>query len=640
MLGSAKSELSEHRTQLESWRTEVPERARRFHRQAEALSQELDVYLKKWWHWLGNTERQQLANRLERLGNVVDPLRELVGEAERVTKGVERLEERAGHIEPSTSEWLLRCCRQWRVGLEDLGRHTDRPSELAREKMTLHGIRAELEAHETAVGLLHTAREVHRDLEGIDDDELVRRLPEFTGRLEAEGPTEAWLAQFRVFLEPFEKTVETRASPPQALQSVAGMLNELRAWARHLGTLHEVKLLEEKKGFYAVEWTRRDLSELDDLKEEAEELLHRYAESARDLREEKLRKMEEELEDFFAVCGHQPELEERFGRLKQSHRRLDRPQLHPKWLKELDQECSFFKAIVENYQTDLAEWLEKLASKLEHGVRELHEMPLSAEVRQKLRELEFETARLRKMKGVEEILRGLRHGKDFEQDLEALVREARRDVQELEQARQELVVKLGQLEAISPEALGPGDREDLAQVLEVLRDSIERPVTSPRESLALFHDLLEQCRVLFDQVRREEIETRERRESLRGRWQAFKSAHLRRYLPEIGERVEALIHGLPGEVRHLREATAQLQRAEELFTRLDHQTRRLAARDLEESVGRLKELSRRSTDEAAKSRAKELLAAVAQYGHRELPPPTLRMQIRGVLRGVRQGAPR
>lgn len=767
MFGGAKAELTEVRTQLVRWRETVPERAQRFHRQLGELLAELDVVVKRWMPWVGGTEREQLKLRARRLLGIAGGLTELTTAADELAADVQRLDRRSGEVQDELAEWLRERCRQWEIELENMGRHTDRYNELVQEKSVLERIRLDLEGHSQAIDVLREAGVVLRSLSGLEVAQLEARIPELKESLLTDGPTAEMLDEFRAFLKPLKEAADLVRQPPPALQSVSSTLNELRGWARQLGEAQKVTLLEEKKGFYALEWIRRDPAELDALKKEAEELLENYRERAFELRREKLQQLEQEMKGFFEVCGHDPELQMRLDRLREEHQRIDKPQLHPKWIERHDKERDFFKATAESYMTELSRRLGSLCEKLDEGLEALARKSLSAAVRKKLGELEFETKRLREMREVEAILGGLRQSRHFEQELEALGRQAEQESRELEEAKVDLARRnerlrsaarelslsaedlsgpikaldegslpleearqraedvvdrlaaeerrfatqcrniaadyetaisetgevlaragaevsleelpaiaesdppdaaaahlnarielydrlerdlekqidqsleecrshLEKLEAIPRETLSPGDRDDLDQVVETLRDASGTPSSGPKERLEKLLELLEQCDILFEQLQQEEIEAEQQLEDLKRRWHEFKSAHLRRYLPEIGDRVEALIHGIPEHPRSWRDVRHQLARAEELFGHLDHQARRLAARDLERDLAALRERTKNAPDGDARRDAEELVAEIEKLENRVLPSATLRMKVRGALRAARR----
>lgn len=768
MLGGAKAELTEVRAQLQRWRETVPERAQRFHRQLDELLAELDGILKRWMPWVGGTDREQLKLRARRLLGIAGGLAELTQAAGELAGHVQHLDRRSGEVEADLAEWLRERCRRWEIELENMGRHTDRYNELVQEKHVLERIRVDLDGYSQALDVLREAATVLRSLRGLEVAPLEARIPELKKSLLANGLTPEMLDEFRAFLKPLREEADLVRQPPPALQSVSNILTELRGWARQLGETQEVAALEEKKGFYAVDWTRRERVELEALEREARDLLETYRERAFELRRKQLQQLEQEMEGFFEVCGHDPELRRRLERLREEHQGVNRPQLQPKWILEHDKERDFFKATAESYLTELGRRLDSFREKLNKGLEALGRKSLSAAVMKKLGELEVESKRLGEMREVEEILGGLRRSRLFEQELEGLGRQAEQESRELEEekadltrrherlrsaarelavvaedlsgpidalgegslsleearqsaadladrltaeehrfasqcrafaadyeaaisetreileragakvvlsqelpamseadppdvaaghlnARIELYDRLEQdverqveralelcrshlekLEAIPRETLSSGDRDDLDQVAESLRDAAAASPSGARQRLEHLLELIEQCDIVFQQLRQEEIDAEHALEDLKRRWQEFKSAHLRRYLPEIGDRVEALIHGIPENPRSWRDVRHQLVRAEELFEQLDRQARRLAARDLERDLAALRERTKGAPGEETRRATEKLVAEIEKLENRVLPSATLRMKVRSALRTARR----
>jgi hypothetical protein len=205
-----------------------------------------------------------------------------------------------------------------------------------------------------------------------------------------------------------------------------------------------------------------------------------------------------------------------------------------------------------------------------------------------------------------------------------LLRLARTVKAELEARRTQAVAELDTLRA---DDLGPAERqraEQLRRALGVVPDSGGGTVLDAIESTAI---VLEQCGQFFDALQQEQRSARERLAELLARYREFSDEHLYRFCPELSDRVAALLYGVPEHPRHWHAVHRQLDRAAELFTRVQTQARRLAAAEVDRAAETLRLRIRSSTGSALHEDARRLLAELDACGPETLAPALLRQRV-------------
>jgi hypothetical protein len=438
MLGTkARPELQTLQDQLRGWQSSVPSRARRFHaartdldgqvHQAQAGLQRL---------WVSQDVVDRLRDRVDRLGEVAEPLAAVIRDAERLEEELHRLERRPQEAkDQDLGQWLAQKCRDWTFLLGSLGTDCDREADVSREQRRLRET-------ESAIRLLDQAfvrlEEAESTLALLDKDPraatLAADLPLLRRQLVDQGPSYEWLQTLQQIVQPLKEAAARIQDPPQELKNISALLTDLRGWSRQLGEWEDqVELLEQKRHFRAADW---DLTDLRDLEREAQALRDRLLARGQELRKQRLAVLEEQLNDLAQACGPQPDLEQRLAAVKL--RTFDRYQLFRDWMSQVDQVEDYFKSIASTQESALEQRLSQLTSTLLSQVREVQSWPLSDEVRREAEVFAFDVGRLAKASGVEQILRGLRDRGELEQRIERIAQQARGELEELSQQQQRL----------------------------------------------------------------------------------------------------------------------------------------------------------------------------------------------------------
>ncbi|HEX9985000.1 MAG TPA: hypothetical protein VGF69_17190 [Thermoanaerobaculia bacterium] len=198
-------------------------------------------------------------------------------------------------------------------------------------------------------------------------------------------------------------------------------------------------------------------------------------------------------------------------------------------------------------------------------------------------------------------------------------------------AKAELEVRrtraLAELDTLRADDLGPAERqraEQLRRDLTVMPEVRGGPVLDAIESTAM---LLEQCGHFFDALQQEQRSARERLGELLARFREFSDEHLYRFCPELSDRVAALLYGIPEHPMHWQAVHRQLDRAAELFGRVETQARRLAAADADRAAETLRLRIRSGADGPLHDDARRLLAELDACGPETLVPALLRQRL-------------
>jgi serine/threonine protein kinase len=133
--------------------------------------------------------------------------------------------------------------------------------------------------------------------------------------------------------------------------------------------------------------------------------------------------------------------------------------------------------------------------------------------------------------------------------------------------------------------------------------------------------LIEGCTPLLSHFHSDERTARELRAALQERLRGQSTQNLRRFCPELADRVSGLIYGIPEQPREWKAFQAQLAEAERLLARMEHQSTYLAAEELSRAARSLREKGgeRREVD--------GLLAELDRHPPEVLPPWPLRQKV-------------
>lgn len=149
----------------------------------------------------------------------------------------------------------------------------------------------------------------------------------------------------------------------------------------------------------------------------------------------------------------------------------------------------------------------------------------------------------------------------------------------------------GKLEARAAEAhsaiaslrldeLAAGDRQTAEQLLAQLLDGSDKDLPDVLDRLELVAGRVEASDRFFSGLRQEEHSARDQLAELRRQLRVFHDEQLPRFCPELTDRVASLVYGVPEQPRHWNAIRQQLDRAADLFGRVDSHARRLAAEEL------------------------------------------------------------
>jgi ABC-type transporter Mla MlaB component len=216
------------------------------------------------------------------------------------------------------------------------------------------------------------------------------------------------------------------------------------------------------------------------------------------------------------------------------------------------------------------------------------------------------------------------------------VLDARRQYQLLLQSvrslRGDLESRLAQAQveiaALRLDDLAPGDRQTAEQLLQELAAGDEASARrSSLERLERMAQQVEKSDLFFQRLRQEQSSARERLADLRRRLQEFHDDQLHLFCPELTERIVALVYGVPQRPRQWSAVHYQLDRAAELFGRVEIQARRLAAEELDGAAETLRQRRRETRDPAFRVAITRLLDELESRNDDELPPVTLRLRV-------------
>lgn len=171
------------------------------------------------------------------------------------------------------------------------------------------------------------------------------------------------------------------------------------------------------------------------------------------------------------------------------------------------------------------------------------------------------------------------------------------------------------------EDLGPDEREAAVTLLAQIEQDLAESETNLVGRLELRARLIEDCGPLLRHFHSYERTALERREALRARLQRQAAQDLRRFCPELADRVAGLIYGLPAKPRDWKAVQTQLVEAERLLARLESQSARLASEELSRAARDLREGG------GARREVDAILAELDRHPREMLPPWPLRQKL-------------
>lgn len=629
MLGSAsRTRLRGLEERLRLLRSRVPERAEAFHAATRRLESRIERLERRWWKpWPAPAELELLETPARELEQVVAPLGEIIDRAGTLADQVDALEPQASRLgHPRLEEWLRQRLVEWRADLDASGRRSSRVQELDGDRERLETRAEELKHAAQLCYQLVKAAELLRTPEGDEDGLfLARQLDALRETLADElhraAATAEQTERLRASIDPLERRNAIRTENRGRMEGLGERLQQLRGWSRRLDDLERpaIARLEERRQELAFA-SANDRSSVDHWLAEADELLEKLLAAAREQRRSHLEQLESSMLELAEACGRQPEAEAQVAELRTMP--VTRNHEHGEWLQKLARYRTAFQSTAKNYERELEQRLAEHVERLQAALRKLDASALAGEDREERDLLDHELTVMRRRSGVIEALQGLRQIKELERRVEALGLRVARQKQRLAELKSQRRRYRRALARIDPADLTPNERIDVEQI----RHALGR--RTPREpgatTVVQLEELMKKCELLLERLRRDETLATRRREELLAQLHRFDEELLRRYSPELAQRVEALLHGAPGTSRRWRSALDQLDRVEQLLDRLEASGRRLAAAELDRAITVLRARPHGRREE----RLPALVAELEGWDPHELPPASLRMKVR------------
>jgi len=579
LASEAYSELRQFHEQLNRLRS-VPSRARRFHGRVADLDRDVEKALSSRWRWPKKEALELLRDRIRRLWDVSEPLSAAIREAEQIEKELHVLDRGIQAIpDLRTRSWLTGRSQSWSKELRQVGEEVYRPPDLQDDQDRVKKLRDGVLLHAQVLSRLEEAERVLSILGSTAQTApLSAMLPALHDQLREQGPSDDWLKQIQILMQPLRDPARKARDPVQELERLFPRLAELRSWSQELQALpQEVDQLDQR--YHALKAGAK-LADVDALTQDCEALRQQFILMAGGSRDHRIGELEERVKLLVAVCGPQPDLEERLRGLKRM--RLEEPQAVPDWTSRFQELDGHFRSIVETQQSALERGLAQAVTKLQQTLLALREQPLSDETRQAAVALEDELRELGRPAAADLLLRKLRQCKELEGRIEQLRRRATEDLQELYRQQQTLRELNGELQT---QAQRTGlTIPDLSQRIDELDEGAKEPSLEGARQLAdsLSNDLKGLQRQLEQRGRSllaEQIaEIRATTEALQKIGQPLAVV----LLPELGtgakptEVAQAVTAGL-NQARQTREAAEQAFRQQEEYLqsarsilRLDH----------------------------------------------------------------------
>jgi hypothetical protein len=168
-----------------------------------------------------------------------------------------------------------------------------------------------------------------------------------------------------------------------------------------------------------------------------------------------------------------------------------------------------------------------------------------------------------------------------------LVQRAREAVEQAFQAQDEILRQARLvLEQDHSGVLGPDERK----AAEARRVEIDRELANDGDlirRLELRARLIETCEPLLGRLHQDQRMARERRDALKQRLERPEAADLRKFCPELTDRIAGLVYGIPESPWSWQSVQEQLGEAEGLLAHVEAHVLRLAAEELDRAVGDL-----------------------------------------------------
>jgi serine/threonine protein kinase/DNA repair exonuclease SbcCD ATPase subunit len=181
------------------------------------------------------------------------------------------------------------------------------------------------------------------------------------------------------------------------------------------------------------------------------------------------------------------------------------------------------------------------------------------------------------------------------------------------------------------EDLRPDEREAASLLLVQIEQDLAENDSNKVGRLERRWRLIEACTPLLSHFHSDERTARELRAALQERLRRQSTQNLRRFCPELADRVSGLIYGIPEQPREWKAFQAQLAEAEHLLARMERQSAHLAAEELSRAVRSLREKG------GARLEVDGLLAELDRHPREALPPWPLRQKVLAAYERQRNG---
>lgn len=493
----SRSDLQQLQERLRRLRGAVPSRARQFGGAVASLSDEMDKASQQLTISRGQVEGYR--QRVAQFDQFAEPLTAAIREAEQVEKEVHLLEPGIQALaDPRTKGWFEKQSRSWTTDLQKIGIGVRRPAELQDDRDQVKKLRDEIRFSAQVLARLDEAERVLSLLgESAQTEALAREMPELQDRLRQEGASEDWLEQLQTLVLPLREAAKQVKDPLDELRKIPSLLKKLQAWSQPSGELkREVEQLEQRHRSLGH---GTKLPEVEALARDASEVRERFLRQARELREDKLAEIDQEVRMLASVAGAQPLLEERLRGLRR--RQAESPQELADWMIQLEEIRDLFRSTAKNQENALEQGLAERLDQLRERLQRLHGLPLSTEAHQETENLRDEIREMAQQGGGGQALVRFRRTGEIERRIEQLHLQAGDSLQAL--SREKTVLQEHNAELQAEARLVGIELADLSQQIEKIGEGTSLEASRQHtDSLSAELDALrlqfeEQCRKIL-----------------------------------------------------------------------------------------------------------------------------------------------
>src|ERR1051325_8136547 len=106
LITKARPQLDTLERQLRGWDTTLPKRAERFHAIRAELTRDIRSAIPSWALWISDEVVERHRERVDRLGQIVEPLAQLIRDSESLGAEVRRLGDSPASPDAELAAWL------------------------------------------------------------------------------------------------------------------------------------------------------------------------------------------------------------------------------------------------------------------------------------------------------------------------------------------------------------------------------------------------------------------------------------------------------------------------------------------------------------------------------------------------------